>query len=87
MALQISPPSEAGGKIGRPRLGLGLTATLMLFYFGFVGLGAFAPSVLARPLVDGGTVTVAFAYGLFVIALGVALTGIYVLIANRESIR
>ena len=87
MAVQTSVPCKMGGKIGHPRLGLGLTAILMVFYFGFVGLGAFAPSVLARPLVEGGTVTVAFAYGLFVIALGVVLTGIYVLIANREGIR
>ncbi|MCJ2125898.1 DUF485 domain-containing protein [Methylobacterium sp. J-077] len=86
MAEQISPPFQAGVGIGRPRLGFALTAILIVFYFGFVGLGAFAPAVLAKPLVDGGTVTVAFAYGLFVIALGVALTGIYVLIANREVI-
>lgn len=87
MAVQISPPSEEGVEIGRPRLGLALTAILIVCYFGFVGLGAFAPAILAKPLFDGGTVTVAFAYGLFVIALGVALTGIYVLIANREVIR
>ncbi|MCJ2056191.1 DUF485 domain-containing protein [Methylobacterium sp. J-048] len=86
MAEQISSPLQAGVRIGRPRLGFALTAILIVFYFGFVGLGAFAPAVLAKPLVDGGTVTVAFAYGLFVIALGVVLTGIYVLIANREVI-
>lgn len=87
MTVQISPPSVAGDKIGRPGLGLALTAILIVFYFGFVGLGAFAPAVLARPLVEGGTVTIAFAYGLFVIALGVALTGIYVLVANRAGVR
>ena len=78
---------EAAATIGAPRLGLVLTAVLMIFYFGFIGLGAFAPSVLARPLVPGGTVTIAFAYGLFVIALGIVLTGIYALLVNRMADR
>ena len=73
------------GAIGSVNIGLPLTILLMAFYFGFIGLGAFAPSVLAVPVFAGGTVTWAFAYGLFVIALGVVLTGIYVLLANRRG--
>ena len=57
----------------------------MIVYAGFIGLGTFAPSVLAKPVFVGGTATWAFAYGLFVIALGVVLSGVYVLIANRRS--
>ena len=66
-------------------LGLSLMAILMAAFFGFIGLGAFAPSVLAKPLVTGGIVTLAFAYGLTVIGLGAVLTGIYVWIANSAD--
>lgn len=66
-------------------LGPTLTAVLSVAYFGFVILCAFAPGLLARPVLAGGTVTWAFAYGLFVIVLGVVLTGLYVLVANRAD--
>jgi uncharacterized membrane protein (DUF485 family) len=71
--------------VGNVNVGLPLTLVLMLVYGGFIGLGTFAPSVLAKPVFAGGTTTWAFAYGLFVIVLGVALSGVYVLIANRRS--
>ncbi len=67
------------------RLGVVLTLLLMLAYFGFIGLGAFAPAVLAKAVFTGGTTTVAFAYGLFVITLGVVLTSFYVWSTNRQS--
>ena len=67
------------------RLGVVLTLLLMLAYFGFIGLGAFAPAVLAKTVFVGGTTTVAFAYGLFVITLGVVLTSFYVWSTNRQS--
>lgn len=66
-------------------LGAALTVLMMLAYFGFIGLGAFAPAVLATPVFKGGTTTLAFAYGLFVIALGVALTRFYVWFTNRQQ--
>ena len=69
------------------RLGVALTAVLVAAYFGFVGLSAFAPAVLAKPIAAGGIVTWAFAYGLGVIGLGVVLTGLYVLAANRADAR
>ena len=90
----MSYPSDDIKTAGKPanavaasnvNIGLPLTFVLMLVYAGFIGLGTFAPSVLARPVFEGGTTTWAFAYGLFVIALGVALSGVYVLIANRRS--
>ncbi|GJD42573.1 hypothetical protein AFCDBAGC_0411 [Methylobacterium cerastii] len=68
-------------------LGVILTIILMVAYFGFVAMGAFAPAVLAKPVLSGGTVNWAFAYGLFVIVLGVVLTGIYVLAVNRADAR
>lgn len=66
-------------------VGLPLTLLLIVVYAGFIGLGTFAPSVLAKPVFAGGTTTWAFAYGLFIIAFGVVLAGIYVLIANRRG--
>jgi uncharacterized membrane protein (DUF485 family) len=78
------PPAKTGA-VGDVAVGLPLTLLLIASYFGFIGLGAFAPSVLAVPVFAGGTTTWAFAYGLIVIALGVVLTGIYVLLANREK--
>ena len=87
MAGRFEIPTAATASVGSPRLGLALTVILVIAYFGFIVLGAFAPAVLAQPLRQGGTVTVAFAYGLAVIALGVVLTGIYVLLANRMDPR
>ena len=90
----MSYPSHDPNPAGKPakavavsnvNIGLPLTFILMVVYAGFIGLGTFAPSVLAKPVFAGGTVTWAFAYGLFVIALGVVLSGVYVLIANRRS--
>ena len=69
------------------RLGVTMTAVLVAAYFGFVGLSAFAPGILAKPITTGGTVTWAFAYGLGVIVLGVVLTGLYVIAANRAEAR
>ena len=71
--------------VSNVNIGLPLTIILMIVYAGFIGLGTFAPSILAKPVFAGGTTTWAFAYGLFVIALGVALAGVYVLIANRRA--
>lgn len=68
-------------------LGAILTVVLVAAYFGFVGMGAFAPALLAKPVLADGTVTWAFAYGLFVILLGVVLTGLYVLLVNRAEAR
>lgn len=87
----MSHPMQDTGKpakataVSNVNIGLPLTLILMVVYAGFIGLGTFAPSALAKPVFAGGTTTWAFAYGLFVIALGVALSGVYVLIANRRS--
>ena len=78
-------PEPASAADRSTRLGVALTLALMAVYFGFIGLGAFAPKVLAQPVVAGGVTTVAFAYGLFVIALGVVLTSVYVGLTNRRS--
>ncbi|TXN72345.1 DUF485 domain-containing protein [Methylobacterium sp. WL6] len=81
------PSPKPGAATESIRLGVGLTLVLVAAYFGFIGLSAFAPVMLARPVMTGGTVTWAFAYAFGVIGLGVALTGIYVLAANRAETR
>ena len=75
------------GRAINPYLGF-ITGWLMIagsLFGAIAGVVVLAPSVLAKPVLAGGTTTWAFAYGLFVIALGVALSGVYVLIANRRS--
>jgi uncharacterized membrane protein (DUF485 family) len=64
----------------RGRLGWTLTAIILVIYFGFVLLVAFAPKLMATPV--AGIVTLGFPLGLGVILSAIVLTGIYVLRAN-----
>ncbi len=52
-AVDLTKDEREGGTV----LGMVLTLLVILAYFGFIGLGAFAPAVLARPVVAGGTTT------------------------------
>lgn len=67
----------------RGALGATLTAMMLIAYFGFVLLVAFAKPFLARSLAGGAT-SVGIPVGLGVILFAIALTGIYVRRANRE---
>ena len=64
----------------RGALGLTLTAAILVIYFGFVGLVAFAPALMGTPVF--GTLTLGFPLGLGVILTAILLTGLYVLRAN-----
>ncbi len=64
----------------RRALALALTACMLVIYFGFVFLVAFAPSVMAIPV--SSTITLGFVLGLGVIVAAIVLTGIYVAQAN-----
>jgi len=66
----------------RARIGWTLTAIMVAIYFGFVFLVAFAPGLMAVPV--WGVITLGFPLGLLVILAAVALTGIYVSIANKR---
>ncbi len=68
----------------RSRLGWTLSGLVLLAYYGFVLAIAFAPNWLAMPLGPDTVVTVGIATGLGVIALSVALTGLYVWRANSS---
>jgi uncharacterized membrane protein (DUF485 family) len=59
-----------------------LTAAILVVYFGFIFLVAFAPGLMATPVST--TITLGFPLGLGVIIAAIVLTGIYVLRANAE---
>lgn len=66
----------------RNRFGWWLTACMLAIYFGYILLIAFRRDVLAQPIAEGVT-TLGIPIGLGVILSGIALTGIYVVRANR----
>ena len=67
----------------RARLAWALSAAMLVIYFGFILLIAFAPGVLGTRIGNGVT-TIGIPVGLFVIVAAFVLTGIYVYKANAE---
>jgi uncharacterized membrane protein (DUF485 family) len=67
----------------RTRFAWALSAAMLVIYFGFILVIAFAPKVLGTPI-GGGVMTVGIPVGLFVIVSAFVLTGIYVYRANSE---
>ncbi len=65
----------------RSRFAWQLSAAMLVIYFGFIAVIAFAPKLLAVPF-GGGVMTVGIPVGLFVIISAFVLTGIYVARAN-----
>ncbi|MBT8765078.1 DUF485 domain-containing protein [Metapseudomonas boanensis] len=61
----------------KQRLTWSLTAAMLVIYYGFVLLVAFAPGVLGQSL-SGGVTTVGMLVGVVIVILSFALTGIYV---------
>ncbi len=68
----------------RSRLSWILTVSMLVIFFGYIVLIAFSPDILARPLADGTTTTLGIPIGIGVILAGIALTGVYVALANRR---
>ena len=66
----------------RGRLSWTLTGIILVIYFGFVFLVAFAPGLMGTPVL--GAMTLGFPLGLGVILSAILLTGIYVLRANSR---
>ena len=66
----------------RSRFAWGLSALVMIIYFGFILVVAFAPEVLGRPI-GSGVMTVGIPLGIGVIVAAFAITGFYVWRANR----
>ncbi len=67
----------------RRRLAWTLTAIMCVAYFGYILLIAFDKALLATPIAGGAT-TLGIPIGFGLILLGIALTGYYVRIANRD---
>jgi uncharacterized membrane protein (DUF485 family) len=67
----------------RTRFAWALSAAMLVIYFGFILVIAFAPKVLGTPI-GGGVMTVGIPVGLLVIVSAFVLTGIYVYRANSE---
>jgi uncharacterized membrane protein (DUF485 family) len=66
----------------RTKLGIQLSVLMLVIYYGFVLVVAFAPSVLGIPVY--GVITLGLPVGLFIIVTAFLLTGIYVHRANSE---
>lgn len=66
---------------GRTRLAWILSAIMMIVYFGFILMIAFAPAHLGKPI-GAGVTTLGIPIGVCVILAAFALTGIYVWRAN-----
>lgn len=68
----------------RTRLAVMLSAVVLVIFYGFVMMVAFAPDVVATRLFEGSNLTVGIALGLFQFVLFWVLTLIYVRRANGE---
>jgi uncharacterized membrane protein (DUF485 family) len=68
----------------RSRFGWTLAVIMLVIYYGFILLIAYAPKFLATPLTSGSVTTVGIPIGLGVIISAFVLTGIYVARANSE---
>ena len=67
----------------RDALAWSLTALVLVIYFGFILLVAFAPDFLTRPISTTSVIPIGMLIGVGVIVASVVLTGIYVYRANN----
>lgn len=61
-----------------------LSVLMLVVYFAFILVIAFAPSVLGTPLAEGSVTTIGIPIGMIVIVFAFVLTGIYTKRANGE---
>jgi uncharacterized membrane protein (DUF485 family) len=66
----------------RTTFGWTLSIIMLVIYYGFIALVAFAPSVIAVKV--AGSITLGIVLGLAIILAAILLTGIYVMRANAE---
>lgn len=67
----------------RSRLAWGLSSIILLMYFSFILLIAFAPDFLGQPISASSMITFGIPIGVFIIITAFVLTGIYVRKANK----
>ncbi|HAS51267.1 MAG TPA: DUF485 domain-containing protein [Gammaproteobacteria bacterium] len=68
----------------RSRFAWTLTAIVLTIYFSFILVVAFKPALLATPIWEGGTASIAWPIGAGMILLFWLMTGLYIYRANGE---
>jgi uncharacterized membrane protein (DUF485 family) len=68
----------------RSRYAWTLSIIMLVIYYGFVLVIAFAPALLGAPLSEGAVTTVGIPVGILIIVAAFVLTGLYVRRANTE---
>lgn len=68
----------------RSRLAWGLSGIILLMYFSFIIIIAFAPHILGQVIYESSTITLGVPVGVFIIIMAFVLTGVYVRKANKE---
>ena len=61
-----------------------LAIAMLVIYYAFIVIIAFAPSVLGIPIANGWVMTIGIPVGILIIVSAFVLTGIYVQRANTE---
>lgn len=82
MVMHVRMTDVAQVARSRWRVGIALTAAMVVVYFGFVALVAYGKSLLATLLVPG--LSLGIVLGALTILAAIALTGIYVWWANAR---
>ena len=67
----------------RSRLSWGLSSIVLIVYFSFILVIAFAPDFLGKQVVEGSPITLGIPIGISIIIMAFILTGIYVGRANK----
>lgn len=79
-----SNPKFKALELRRGRFAAILSAIVLVGYYGFMMIVAFAPSILHKPMSEGSVMTVGFPVGVAIIVISWLLTGLYVWRANGE---
>ena len=66
----------------RSSFGWTLSIIILVIYYGYIALVAFAPDLIAWKL--AGSITFGIVLGVAIIAISIVLTGLYVIRANAE---
>lgn len=68
----------------RTRFAILLSLIVLVPYYSFMMVTAFAPSLLGQPIADGSTVTIGWPIGALLVVGSWLLTGVYIRRANGE---
>jgi uncharacterized membrane protein (DUF485 family) len=81
----VTPDDHPAQSAANARAGLVLFFIYLAFYAGFVGLAAFSPSAMGRPVLAG--VNLAITYGLALIFGAFLVAALYMLACSRNAQR